>query len=208
MEEVRQQQGVPEDQVTVDNQWSAEHKSDDQISPGDELQRAIERANHLEASWRRGQADLANYRKQAEREREEQSALANAILIKDILSILDDLDRALASVAEQLRAYTWVDGVWLIQRKLEAILKSHGLEEIAALGQHLDPMMHQAVSEVDGDPGKVIAVVQKGYTVRSRLLRPTLVVVGRETSPHSTEELDEQKNPSTSSAAENESDPS
>ena len=208
MEEVRQQQEIPEDQVTADAQWSVEHNSDDQIPPGDELQRAIERANHLEASWRRSQADLANYRKQAEREREEQGALANAILIKDILSILDDMDRALASVAERLRAYTWVDGVWLIQRKLEAILKSHGLEEITALGQPLDPMMHQAVSEVDGDPGKVIAVVQKGYTVRSRLLRPTLVVVGRENSPHSTEELGERENASTSSTSENESNPS
>ena len=184
MEEVRSGQGAADEPAAPDRS-APDGETEEPSSPESlkaQLQEAIERANRLEASWQRSQADLANYRKQTEREREEQAALASAVLVKDLLSILDDLDRALGSVAEQLRSYTWVDGVWLIQRKLEAILKAHGLEEVPALGQSLDPLLHQAVGEAEGAPGKVVSVVQKGYTVGGRLLRSSLVVVGQETS--------------------------
>ena len=183
MEETRPGQGAA-DEPAVPERRAPGEEAEEASGPealSARLQEAAERANRLEAGWKRSQADLSNYRKQAEREREEQAALAGAVLIKDILSILDDMDRALGSVAEQLRSYTWVDGVWLIQRKLEAILKAHGLEEVRALGESLDPMLHQAVGEAEGEAGKVAGVVQKGYTVRGRLLRPALVVVGQGT---------------------------
>ena len=138
-----------------------------------------ERAERLLGSWQRAQADLTNYRRQVEREREEATALGNAALMADILPIMDDLERSVGSVASQLRSYTWVDGIWLILKKLEAVLSAHGLEGIEAKGETLDPRIHQAVAEVDGEVGRVVDVVQRGFKLRERLLRPALVTVGR-----------------------------
>ena len=81
-------------------------------------------------------------------------------------------------VSPELRSLTWVDGIWLILRKLEAILKSHGLEEVAAQDQSFDPLVHQAIAQVEGEEGKVVSVVQKGYTLQKRLIRPAMVTVG------------------------------
>jgi molecular chaperone GrpE len=144
-----------------------------------QVQELTERADSLLGNWQRAQADLTNYRRQMERDREEMTALSNAGLITDILPIMDDLERSLGSVANELRSYTWVDGIWLILKKLEAVLTSYGMERIEAKGQTLDPLIHQAVAEVDGEAGQVVDVVQRGFKLRQRLLRPVLVTVGR-----------------------------
>jgi molecular chaperone GrpE len=147
--------------------------------PEDRARAAEERAERLLANWQRAQADLANYRRQVEREREELAALATATLVADLLPALDDVERALAALPEPLRRYTWVEGVWLIGKKLEGALAAHGMEEVEAQGQPMDPRCHQAVGEVDGAPGVVVDVVQKGYRLGGRLVRPALVTVGR-----------------------------
>jgi molecular chaperone GrpE len=118
-----------------------------------------------------------------EREREGLALMASAGLTADLLPILDDLERAMSTVAPELRAYTWVDGVWFIAKKLEALLAAHGLEEIKAQGQPFDPQRHQAVAEAEGEPGQVLKVAQKGYRLQSLLLRPALVTVGKRPSP-------------------------
>ena len=153
-----------------------------------QVQELQERADRMRASWQRAQADLANYRKQVEREQEEVTALASGALLTDLLPLLDDLERALGSVAAELRSYTWIEGIWLIYKKLEAILGGYGIEEVKAQGQPLDPRLHQPVAEVDGEAGMVVGVVQKGYTLRQRLLRPALVTVGRGVSTEAAEE--------------------
>ncbi len=139
-----------------------------------------ERADRLLANWQRAQADLANYRKQVERDREDLVRRASASLLIDLLPIMDDLERALGNVSESLRGLTWVDGVVLIYRKLEAVLGLQGVEALVTEpGEALDPRRHQAVAEVEGEEGKIVAVIQKGYTLRQQLLRPALVAVGR-----------------------------
>ena len=139
-----------------------------------------ERAERLLANWQRAQADFSNFRRQVEREQEELVKRASSLLMADVLTVVDDLERAMGSVAGSLRGLTWIDGVWLIYRKMEAILHTHGLEEITVEpGEGLDPLRHQAVAEVDGEPGKVVEVVQKGYTLHQQMLRPTMVTVGR-----------------------------
>ena len=148
-------------------------------APEERVRELEERAERLLANWQRAQADLANYRRQVEREREELAAVSNASLVADLLPVLDDLERALGAVAAPLRGYTWVEGVWLIGKKLEGALAAHGMEEVAAQGQPLDPLCHEAVGEVDGEPGVVVDVVQKGYRLGGRLVRPALVTVGR-----------------------------
>ena len=179
----------------------AEGGAQDDIQPlQTQVQELTERTDRLLANWQRAQADLANYRRQVEREREELVNAANAALARDLLLVLDDLERAMTSVAEQLRGFTWVDGIWLIEKKLQAIMGAHGLEEIKAEGEPFDPHVHQSVAEAEGQAGKVVAVVQRGYTLRGRLIRPALVTVGRqgneepsnqETAPDQPEEAQE-----------------
>ena len=144
------------------------------------VQELEERAERLLANWQRAQADLANYRKQVEREQQELLQLAATGLMADTLPILDDLERAFGSIPANLRSLTWIDGVWLVYKKMEAILSARGMEVVEAeAAQAFDPNLHQALSEVEGEAGKIVEVVQKGYTIGGRLLRPALVTIGK-----------------------------
>ena len=130
-------------------------------------------------NWQRSQADFINYKKRIEQERNEMVKLANATLTLNLLPVLDDLERALDNVTPKLAGFTWVDGIGLIYRKLQAILEAHGLTEIKALGQPFDPNLHEAVLYGDGEEGKVIEELQKGYKLHDRVLRPSMVKVGK-----------------------------
>jgi molecular chaperone GrpE len=131
------------------------------------------------ANWQRSQADFINYKRRTEQEREEVVKFANATLMLSLLPVLDDLERALENVSDKLAGMTWVEGVELIYRKLRAILEASGLSEIKAVGETFDPNLHEAVMEVEGDEGKVVEELQKGYKLHDRVLRPTMVKVGR-----------------------------
>lgn len=132
--------------------------------------------------WRRAAADLANYRKRVEKEQAELSKYANAVLITRILPILDDFQRAFQTIPDSLRGLTWIDGIVLIERKLQAILEQEGLTPIEAVGQPFDPLFHEAVlyeETTDHEDGQVIAELQKGYKLHDRVLRPALVKVAK-----------------------------
>lgn len=130
-------------------------------------------------NWRRAQADFINYRRRSEQEKGETARFANAMFILNLLPVLDDLERALGSVPRELAGFTWVDGVGLIYRKLMAMLEAQGLAEIKAEGQPFDPNLHEAVMFGEGEEGIVIAELQKGYRYYDRVIRPTLVKVGK-----------------------------
>ncbi|MBI4299723.1 MAG: nucleotide exchange factor GrpE [Chloroflexi bacterium] len=134
-------------------------------------------ANYL-ANWQRTQADLSNYKRRAEQERTEIARFGNASLTMSLLPVVDDLERALANVSGALAELTWVDGIRLIHRKLLAVLESHAVTEIKALAEDFDPNLHEAVIHADGEEGKVVEVLQKGYKLHDRVLRPALVKVG------------------------------
>lgn len=131
------------------------------------------------SNWQRTQADFINYKRRTEQDRGEFAKMANAAIILSMLPILDDMERALDNVTEKLRGMTWVDGIELIYRKLKATMEGHGLSEIKAVGETFDPNYHEAVMEIDGEEGKVIEEIQKGYKLYDRVLRPTMVKVGR-----------------------------
>jgi molecular chaperone GrpE len=147
------------------------------------LQRLLEeerqKAQSYMSSWQRSAADFVNYKRRVEQEREEFSRLAGAALIINILPILDDLERALQGVDSHLAGLTWVDGIRLIHRKFQAVLEMNGVNEIEADGAAFDPNLHEAVAFGPGEEGKVISVVQKGYMLHGRVLRPAMVVVGK-----------------------------
>ena len=100
------------------------------------------------------------------------------MLIFSLLPILDDLERAFASVPPRLAKLSWLDGVRLIERKLRASLESQGLSEIKVLGEPFDPHLHEAVRQDKGTEGIVIEEVRKGYKLHDRVIRPAMVVVG------------------------------
>ncbi len=143
------------------------------------VQELEERSQRYLANWQRAQADLQNFRRQVERDQEEMAQWASAALMQQTLSVLDDLERAFNTVPANLISLTWIEGVWLVYKKLEAMLVARGLDALEVeAGQTFDPNLHQAVTEVDGVAGAVVEVVQRGYTVGGRLLRPALVTVG------------------------------
>lgn len=155
----------------------AETEDIDALRAGLEEER--KKAESYLANWQRAAADFQNYKRRVEQERDEVARLANAALIINILPILDDLERALLSVDTHLAGLTWVDGIRLIYRKFQAVLEAAGVSEIKTEGQDFDPRVHEAVMYGEGEEGKIVSEVQRGYTLNGRVLRPAMVVVGR-----------------------------
>jgi molecular chaperone GrpE len=138
-----------------------------------------EKSEKYLANWQRAQADFINYKRRNEQERAEVVNYANSTLILNLLPVLDDLERALASVPDELAGSRWIDGIRHIYRKLQAVLEAQGVSVIEAEGKDFDPNFHEAVMAVEGEEGKVIEETQKGYKLRNRVIRPTKVKVGR-----------------------------
>jgi len=138
-----------------------------------------EKAQSYLTSWQRAAADYQNLKRRVDQEREDLSRFGNIALLLNFLPLVDDLERALASVDERLAGTTWLDGIRLIQRKFQQLLDVNGVTEIQADGETFDPNIHEAVTFGAGEDGKVISVVQKGYKLGGRVLRPALVVVGK-----------------------------
>jgi molecular chaperone GrpE len=137
-----------------------------------------EKAEGYLANWQRAQADFINYKRRSEQERQELGKFANSVLMLGLLPVLDDLERAFASVPGELAKLTWVDGVKLIERKLWATLEAQGLSQIKALGEPFDPKFHEAVRHGKGKEGMVVEELQKGYKLDDRVIRPAMVIVG------------------------------
>jgi molecular chaperone GrpE len=146
-----------------------------------ELERLQKEASEMRELAQRKQAELENYRKRMERERLDLARYAGADVVKEVLPVLDNLERAQSYAAgsseEQLR-----DGVAIVHRQLQEILKGLGLTEVESQGKPFDPNFHEAVSqnETEEHPdGTVLSVFQKGYLFKDRLLRPAMVSVAR-----------------------------
>jgi molecular chaperone GrpE len=145
------------------------------------LQERGKAAEYLD-NWRRAAADFSNYKKRIEKDNAEFTKYANTLLITRLLPVLDDFERAFQTVPDNLRALTWVDGIFLIARKMTAILEAEGLKPIEALHQPFDPRFHEAVIHEETEThedGIVIAELQRGYKLNERVIRPTLVKVAK-----------------------------
>ena len=136
----------------------------------------------------RALAEADNSRKRAERERDDTRQYAVARFARELLTVSDNLNRALLAWPPEMRASAddalkaVIDGVEATERELKAVLTRHGVKAIDAVGARFDPHLHQAIAEVPGngqEPGTVVNVVQEGYTIGERLLRPSMVTVAR-----------------------------
>ena len=130
------------------------------------------------AGWQRAQADFINYKRRCEQERDEARKLANSALVLSLLPVLDDFERAFASIPTELAEHEWVNGIKLIERKLRSALEAHGLAEIKALGEPFDTDLHEAVMHVSGKENTVVQEMQKGYKLYDKVIRPSKVAVG------------------------------
>lgn len=137
----------------------------------------IKRDEYLDG-WQRAIAEFSNYKKRVERDRELNQQNQTGTIVKRYLEIADDLERALKARPQSGDGATWANGVELIYRKLANILEAQGVRPIAALGQLFDPNQHEAIGHVDSaeiPSGHVAEVVQTGYLIGERVLRPALV---------------------------------
>jgi molecular chaperone GrpE len=149
----------------------------EQEEQAEDVESGEDRLAALEDRLLRTAADFDNYKKRAAREREEYVRLANERLVKELLPILDDLERALAAVREHEEA-TVEEGVRLVHRSLASLLERNGVKEIETNGK-FDPHVHEALlsQPSEAEEGSVIDVVQKGYTLGDRVVRPARVVI-------------------------------
>jgi molecular chaperone GrpE len=138
----------------------------------------------------RALAEVENVRKRLERERDEARMYSVTRFARDMLSVADNLSRALAALTPEARGKAGdalksvLEGIEATEREMKAALARHGIKPIEAEGQRFDPNRHQAIAEVAGQAaGTVVHVVQPGYTIGDRLLRPAMVTVGKGEGP-------------------------
>jgi molecular chaperone GrpE len=132
--------------------------------------------------WQRERAEFSNYKKRMDREKEQLHQTLTGSIIKKYLVVLDDIDRALKNRPDNGEGAAWAEGIELIERKLVSILDSEGIERIDQNHVPFDPNIHEAISNEenpDFESGEVIEVVQHGYKLGDRILRPAMVRVAR-----------------------------
>lgn len=132
------------------------------------------------------QAETQNVRRRAEKEAQDAKTYAATAFARDVLSVADNLTRALTSIPAELREDDkfkgLVTGLEATGRELDSVFARHGISKIVAMGEALDPNRHQAMMEMpsaDAEPGTIVQEIQSGYMIRDRLLRPALVGVAK-----------------------------
>jgi molecular chaperone GrpE len=147
-----------------------------------ELEAAEQRAAEAEAGWQRARADFANLKRRTEEERAESASMAADRLLIRVLDVADDFDLAVEHVPEDAKDSPWVEGISAIDRKLRMLLEAEGISIMEGEGEPFDPHTQQAISyedTADVPDGTVTKVIQRGYTIGDRVLRPALVAVAR-----------------------------
>lgn len=154
-------------------------------TPSPEAEAKPEADKKIDDQLLRLRADLENARKRLERDKAEAIRYANERLIVEILPIVDNLDRAMASLAEGHDPAKVKDGLKIAQDQLHEVLERHGVEMVKTAEAEFDPRFHEAVAVVEDDrleEGRVVDEIQKGYLLNGRLIRPSRVRVAKKKS--------------------------
>jgi len=180
----------PEDRATSEEAAGIESKAGEAAATGEKgaeveaLRREVEewraKSDELLDKYKRSLADFANYRKRQDRDREDQSLWIKADVLRQFLPVLEDFERALKNVPGEYAKAGWVEGITLIERKLNSVLAKFEVSPIEALGKPFDPAFHSAlVTEASDEypPGIVMEELQRGYCLADRVLRPAVVKV-------------------------------
>ena len=145
-------------------------------------QAKAEAAENLDG-WQRARAEFANYKRRTDAERIELSTTAGANVLTRVLPIVDDFDRAAATLPDDLKDQPWVNGVMLVHRKLTGLLEQSNVKPIViAPGDAFDPNLHEAITHEESahiESGHIIGEVARGYKLGERVLRPAMVRVAK-----------------------------
>lgn len=187
--EVHDENQTPETTAEIPNEAPADGDDRPTVEAAGEQERLVTQAmydtvqaqaqEYLEG-WQRARAEFANYKKRVEREMKDSYGSAAGSVLKDILPVIDDFERAMNSIPESLQGDPWVGGVGMILRKLNKVLEDYDVTVIDPTGEPFDPNRHEAIGIDDSSDvatGHVTATVQKGYVLGDRVLRPALVRV-------------------------------
>jgi molecular chaperone GrpE len=148
----------------------------------EELEAARGEASRNWDLYLRAQADLENYRRRSQREKEDLAKFANEAILREILPVMDNLERALQHAGSAQEAGGLVQGVEMTMEQLRKVLEKFGVKAIDAVGEPFDPARHEAMGQVETEeypPNTVTQVLQGGYLLNERLLRPSLVMIAK-----------------------------
>lgn len=179
LEEMQQEIDEAEEASQIDDAEDAENiDSEPENGSSAELDKLRAELKEKEERVLRLQADFENFRRRTAKEKEELSAVVTQGILKDMLPLVDNFERAMAAEAKDSEAFT--KGVEMIFTQLGEVLKKNGLEHIEAVGQKFDPNFHQAVMRVQNpelEDDTIANELQKGYTVKGKVIRPSMVQV-------------------------------
>lgn len=185
-DEARTPSPAGEEAVEVSGEAPDEALDKAGAEPGDEMARARAEISGLKDQLLRALAETENTRRRAAREREETSKYAITGFARDLLTVVDNLRRALDALPEESRKdeslAAFIEGIEMTEREFLAVLERHGIRRIEPLGERFDHRYHQAMYEIEDaerDPGTVVDVMQAGYLIADRLLRPAMVAVAK-----------------------------
>ena len=167
-----------------------------------EVEEASREKNQFRELFQRTQADLVNYKRRSEEEREEHQKYANARLVGKLLPVMDEFKLAIGEAEKGNAEGPWLEGIKLIHRKLSSFLESENVTSIQAEGTEFDPLEHEAMAyeeSTDLEEGQILAVVREGYKMRGRVIRPALVILAKkptdieveEQTPHAGKETED-----------------
>lgn len=169
------------EETSSGNENSAELTLEEQLR--NQLSSALEETKVHKEQYLRTLADMENLRKRTQREKEDVAKFANENILRDILPVIDNLERALEHADQSENGAGLIEGVQMTLTQFSQVLTRFGVAPVDALGQPFDPALHQAMGQLESaehPPNTVIQQMQKGYQLNERLLRPALVMVAKE----------------------------
>jgi molecular chaperone GrpE len=170
----------PNDAAEEEAGSPAEDESND--DPTDPVAEAEAQRDKIKDQLLRTAADFENFRKRTKRDLEDTAARSREEILREILPVIDNLERAVAAADNATDAKSVADGVAMVLKQFEDVGSRIGVERIQAVGQRFDPQIHDAVQQIESDEhetGTIVAEVLPGYSLRGRLVRPAMVVVAR-----------------------------
>ncbi|GAB1156483.1 MULTISPECIES: nucleotide exchange factor GrpE [Paenibacillus] len=180
-EQEQQETTAAESQEPVNEAGAAEAQAEEMADQGqDELARLKTEVEETQQRFVRAQADFDNFRRRTQKEKEELAKYASMKLVTELVPVIDNFERAMATVPEGTESESFSKGIQMIFRQLETVLNNEGLTAMDTVGQPFNPEFHQAIMQVESDEyeeGTVVEEVQKGYMLKDKVLRPAMVKV-------------------------------
>lgn len=168
------------DSLSLENESAGEGSPETALTLEAELKEAKTQADDYYNRLQRLQAEFDNFRKRTFKEKEELVKYASERVVKELLPVIDNFERALEAAKNTQDFAALAQGVEMIFRQLNGVLGKEGLAEIEAVGQAFDPNLHEAIMQVDSEEhpaNTVVEEVQKGYYLKDKVLRPSMVKV-------------------------------